>query len=458
MSSASVGIQNYSGISECYGYSQSIEDIGQVDSQMTPVPVVSVVLYVGGNSNTNASNSVNYGLSYANANNDTSNSNTNIGSRLNLNVTINQTDLAVDSTSQNCGKQESKSTGSVAQLAKTRYYQKGRIVMRHRLTDCYSKICSMDVLRQASREACRPRKNTREVAAYLPMEEELLKELQEDLIHHRYIPGDFNIYYKEERGKMRLVADQPLYPHRIVLCAIAIVIEDDLNRTLIWQTHASIRGHGTHTAMMDTRKHLHNDPRLCYCLSMDIDQCYASMDTGKVKSMLREYIKDGDLLSLMDRIIDSYNATGHTGIALGGRLSPLLANLYLSPLDHHMKEDLHIHVMSRYMDNYFVFGYSRQWLLSIQRDVAANLAEIGLKLNANWMIVPIDETHGVDMIGWIVYSNHVLIRKKTKIRMKRTFAKAEAKLDRCQELDVHELSAIGSYVGCLKWFDSWNLC
>ena len=183
------------------------------------------------------------------------------------------------------------------------------------------------------------------------------------------------MYYKMERGKRRLIADLPLFPHRVVHCAIAIVIEDRLNRTLIYQTHASIKGHGTHTAMMDIRRHFHNDPKLCYGLSMDIDQCYASIPPDRVKMMFRLYIKDGELLHLLDIIIDSYNATGYTGIALGGRLSPLMANLYLSALDHYLKEKLHVHVMERYMDNYFIFGYSKEWLQYIETEVVAYLAE-----------------------------------------------------------------------------------
>lgn len=62
------------------------------------------------------------------------------------------------------------------------------------------------------------------------------------------------------------------------------------------------------------------------------------------------------------------------------------------------------------------------------------------------------------MVGWVVYSNHVLIRRKTKNRMKRVFADAERRLDRCEELDSHTLGAINSYIGSLKWFDSYNLC
>lgn len=398
---------------------------------MEPVAVFRV-LNVGGNSNTNASNSVQYGLSYANANNDASNSNSNLGSRL----------FFIDKIT----------------VIPTLPNGRGGAFMRHRLKDCYSALCTMAVLEQASDEACEPRKKTLEVAQYNEHKDSLLAQLQDDLINHRVKLSPYHMYYKMERGKRRLIADLPLYPDRVLHCAIAIIIEDRLNRTLIYQTHASIKGHGTHTAIMDVRRHLHNDPKIRYCLSVDIDQCYASIPPERIKLMFRDYIKDNEFLFLLDRIIDNYNATGYSGIALGGRLSPLMANLYLSDLDHHLKETMHVHILVRYMDNYFVFGYSVEWLEQIRTEIIINLAELGLSLNQGTSIYRIDSDHGVDMLGWCVYSDHVLIRKKTKERMRKTFRAVGKKLDRCQDLDEHDISSIGSYVGSLKWYDSYNLC
>ena len=394
-----------------------------------------------------------YGLSYANANNDVSNSNSNLGSRL---FFIDK--ITVIPTLPNGRTSEIITPRSVGYNPKTWINNKGGAFMRHRLKDCYSALCTMAVLEQASDEACEPRKKTLEVAQYNEHKDSLLAQLQDDLINHRVKLSPYHMYYKMERGKRRLIADLPLYPDRVLHCAVAIIIEDRLNRTLIYQTHASIKGHGTHTAMMDVRRHLHNDPKIRYCLSVDIDQCYASIPPERIKLMFRGYIKDNEFLFLLDRIIDNYNATGYTGIALGGRLSPLMANLYLSDLDHHLKEKMHVHILVRYMDNYFVFGYSVEWLEQIRTEIITNLAELGLSLNQGTSIYRIDSDHGVDMLGWCVYSDHVLTRKKTKEKMRRTFRAVGKKLDRCQDLDEHDISSIGSYVGSLKWYDSYNLC
>lgn len=335
-----------------------------------------------------------YGLSYANANNDVSNSNSNLGSRL---FFIDK--ITVIPTLPNGRTSEIITPRSVGYNPKTWINNKGGAFMRHRLKDCYSALCTMAVLEQASDEACEPRKKTLEVAHYNEHKDSLLAQLQDDLINHKVKLSPYHMYYKMERGKRRLIADLPLYPDRVLHCAIAIVIEDRLNRTLIYQTHASIKGHGTHMAIMDVRRHLHNDPKIRYCLSVDIDQCYASIPPERIKLMFRNYIKDNEFLFLLDRIIDNYNATGYTGIALGGRLSPLMANLYLSDLDHYLKEKMHVHILVRYMDNYFIFGYSVEWLEQIRTEIIINLAELGLSLNQGTSIYRIDSDHGVDMLG-----------------------------------------------------------
>lgn len=413
---------------------------------------VSRVLNVGGNAWSDWSNSVQNGLSYSNVNNALSNANANIGSRL----YFIKTSMTVISTLPNGRTQESITPRLVAFIAKTWTNDKGHI-MRRRLKDCYIELSRMEILKKAADAVCTTRSDRIEVASFRNNEEELLNKLRDDIINHNIVLSDYRVYYKNERGKRRLVADIKLYPDRILQCAIAIVIEDKLNRTLIYQTHASIKGHGSHLAMRDARKHLYNDPKLCFCLVMDIDQCFGKIPPERIKLMLRDYIKDGDMLFLLDRIIDNYNRTGYGGIALGGRLSAMLANLYLSQLDHYLKETLHVHVMERYMDNYFIFGYSKQWLKTIYVEVVAKLGELGLELNEGASIQKVDSENGVNMVGWVVYSDHVLIRRKTKENMRHTFKRIERKIDWCKELDTRDKGAMASYLGTLKWFDSYNL-
>ena len=426
--------------------------IGQVASHSDPVRAFRV-LNVGGNANSDWSNSVQYGLSYSNANNDLSNSNANIGARL-TNIVD---ELTVIATLPIGRTSESTTAGSVACSAKTRINDKGDEPLRSRLKDCYRELCDTEILESAGRIVCRTCSNRNEAQEFQEDFKGNIEDIRTALVNHTFVHSDYKVYYKQEKGKTRRIADLPIRD-KIVHCATAIVLEDRLNRTLIDQTYASIKGRGTHKALTDVRRHLHNDPRLCYVLVMDIDQFFATIDPERVKLMLRDYIKDKDMLSLLDGFLDNYTRSGYPGIALGGRLSPLFANLYLSEIDHYLKERLHVHVMVRYMDNYYIFGYSVEWLQRIRKETVSRLGDLGLGLNEDTRIQKVDSTHGVDMIGWVVFSDHIRIRKRTKENMRRTFRLADEKLDRCQELTSHDLGAIGAYVGCFKWFDGRNLC
>lgn len=450
MAAASLEKNHSDGLSGCFEISQSI--LGQVLSHPDPVCRLSV-LNVGGNANSNASNSLQYGLSYSNANNELSNSNTNIGSRVNFVLIINPSDNDLARV-QNIRNHTIRT--SSAQV-KARMNKQRPFTMTKTIKNVYGDIISLDSLRQSADDACTPRKNKKEVAAFRADQDNLLAKLHDDLKEHTFEPSEYVTYHRMECGKSRLIADVPLYPDRIVQCAIANLLEDRLNSKLIYQTHASIKGHGTHTAMMDARKHLHNDPKLNWCFSCDIDQCFRSMPSSRVKAMNRRYISDGELLHLLDLIIDKYNETGNTGIALGGRLSPMFANLYLNDLNQHLKHDRHVHVMENYMDNFFIFGYSKEWLHDIRKDVVATLAEMDLRLNDNWAVRPVSSTQGVDMVGWVVFKDHVLIRKKTKQKMIRTFRDLEYKIDHGISWNEHDYGAYHSYMGSLKWFDSYNL-
>ena len=204
----------------------------------------------------------------------------------------------------------------------------------------------------------------------------------------------------------------------------------------------------------DMCESLKDDERIGYVLVADIHHCFKEIPVESLKKTLEHYIKDRELLNLLFIILDNYD---REGIALGGRLSPLFANLYLNDIDHHFKETRHCHYYWRYMDNYFIFGYSKPWLHRIRKELQTELGMKGLRLNGNFAVMPVDGSHGFDCLGYVIFRDHVLLRKSTKERMKRSFKDHERKLDRLELLNEHDRSSIASYMGVLEWCNSYNL-
>lgn len=318
-----------------------------------------------------------------------------------------------------------------------------------RIAGAWEKIVDMDTLREAAKRSCRARRNKLEVAAFLEDEERKLSDLRDMLIDGSYHTSAYRFFRISENGKQRVIADLPLYPDRIVHWAVALAIEEPLNRKLIDQTYGSRPGGGHHRAVRQLERYVRGDSRVRYALSMDIRQFFPSIDREVLKSKLRDAVKDRRALELLELIVDEYP---RDGIPLGNRTSPMLANLYLSDMDHEIKQRLRCHYYLRYMDDMVVLGYSKQWLHRIRRRVSEVLEGIGLELKGDWQVYPI-EKRGIPYLGYRVYRTHTLLRKRTKNRMKR----AMRRIRDAEGLTVRDLGAIRSYEGVLSWCDGRHL-
>ena len=82
------------------------------------------------------------------------------------------------------------------------------------------------------------------------------------------------------------------------------------------------------------------DPRAAHyadgwVLKCDISKYFYSIPHEPLKAMVRRFIRDPDVLWLVDMIIDS---TDDPGIPIGNQTSQWFAVMYLSGLDHFIKE------------------------------------------------------------------------------------------------------------------------
>ncbi len=139
------------------------------------------------------------------------------------------------------------------------------------------------------------------------------------------------------------------------------------------------------------------------------------MDKELVKQRLRRVFKDDAFLRLMDGLIDEYP---YSGIPIGNRYSPMLANLFLSDMDHKLKEKYKVHYYVRFMDDGCILGYSKPWLHRMRERISQDLADIGLTLKPNYQVFPI-ESRGIAFLGYRIFPTHILLSKRTKTKLKK---------------------------------------
>lgn len=191
--------------------------------------------------------------------------------------------------------------------------------------DLFSKICDMDNLRKAHKNAKRGKGWYAEVKCIEKDLDHYLKRLQENLIEHRYHTSEYEIFTKKESNKEREIYKLPYYPDRICQWAILQVIEPYLLNSMTKDTYSAIPNRGIQPIINQLRGYkkkikkdgkvvaekwipsiLVSDPEATkYCLKLDVRKYYPSIVHDVLKAKYRELFKDEELIWLMDEIIDS---------------------------------------------------------------------------------------------------------------------------------------------------------
>lgn len=287
-----------------------------------------------------------------------------------------------------------------------------------RYGNLYERICSIDNLREAFENASIGKRNRSDVLEYGATLEANLEELRQELLNHTYKTSDYHIFTLYE-PKERIIYKLP-FRDRVVHWAIMLLIEPIWTRNFTRDTYACVKGRGIHPLLNKLRRDLQDDPKgTAYCLKLDVRKFYPSIDHEILKEVIRQKIKDPELLWLLDGIIDSADA----GVPIGNYLSQFFANLYLSELDHLLKESYGVRYYYRYADDIVLLAENKEklhgWLVAIN-DYLNDYRHLSIK--KNYQVYPV-ESRGVDFIGYVSYHTHVLARKKNKKALCRKVAR-----------------------------------
>jgi len=303
----------------------------------------------------------------------------------------------------------------------------------------YDDICSMDNLREAHKRASRGKHHYRAVIMVDSKPDEYLEKIRGMLINKTFKNSPYITMTRNEYGKVREISKLPYFPDRIIHHAIMNVVEPIWESHLIADTWASIKGRGVHKGVRRVKTAMQDVQNTQYCLKLDVRKFYPSIDNEIIKRIIRIKIKDINLLWLLDEIIDSSK-----GLPIGNYLSQILANLYLSTLDHWVKESLGVKYYFRYCDDMVLLTRDKQSLHEMRVLIGSYLAnDLKLNLKSNWQVFPVD-VRGVDFLGYRFFHGYTLVRKSIVQRFKLKAKK-------------NKRESIPSYWGWFKWADSFNL-
>lgn len=223
------------------------------------------------------------------------------------------------------------------------------------------------------------------------------------------------------------------------------VLEPIFVKWFINNTYSCIKGRGIHKMASDIERDLHRyRDKTKWCLKLDIHKFYPNITQNILVNTLYRKIKDKWLMNIFSEIIYSVD----NGVPIGNYLSQFFANIYITYIDHYIKEILKVKCYYRYCDDIVILGEYPKSLYKIYRLINQKLSFIGLRLKKPRIFLV---ESGIDFAGYVFRHDYTLLRKQIKIKFKRAVNKY--KLTRKEKYK----RSISSYYGWLVHCDGTHL-
>ena len=337
-----------------------------------------------------------------------------------------------------------------------------------RYNKIYEKIYDIENLKKAHQMAKKDKSHYHSVQMVEQDLDNKLQHIQHLLKNKKYKPSNYKINIITDKNKKRLLHKLPYYPDRIIQWAIMLQTEEIFVKTFTNFTCASLKNRGTKYAANLLSKYLLDEDGCRYCLKIDINKFYPSINRTILKEMLRKKFKDKNLLWLLDTIIDSVDNINadklkipnsfkeiyfkeNKGLPIGSYLSQYLANFYLCYFDHWLKEEIKCKYVIRYMDDIIILDKSKESLHKIREKIQFYLKEkLDLQLKANWQVFPV-RARGIDFVGYRHFFGYRLLRKSIVKNFKNSVQNFLTKPNR------HSWFSCISYYGWISSCNGYNL-
>jgi RNA-directed DNA polymerase len=196
----------------------------------------------------------------------------------------------------------------------------------------------------------------------------------------------------------------PPVENRVVEMALRNVLEPIFERTFAEHSYGFRPGRGAKDALRRVAQLLHAGKS--WIVDADLKGYFDSIPQDKLMAAVAERVADGAVLeqiqrSLQQGVMESGKGWSptETGTPQGAVLSPLLANIYLNPLDHLMAGKGW--EMVRYADDFIILCESQEQAQQALQEVRQWVEQAGLTLHpVKTRIVDTRQAGGFDFLGY----------------------------------------------------------
>ena len=221
----------------------------------------------------------------------------------------------------------------------------------------------------------------------------------------------------------------PTVRDRTVQAALRNVIEPIFEREFVQHSYGFRPGRGCKDALREVDRLLKQG--YVHVVDADLRSYFDTIPHDLLVELVKERVADGQVLELIESFLKQGVMDGHEtwtseeGTPQGAVVSPMLANVYLNPLDHNMAH--RGYAMIRYADDLVILCRTQQEAEEALQELRSWTEQAGLKLHP-------DKTRIVDMgqvgagIEFLGYHFLRTRRRLTRIPRKKSLTKFKSRI------------------------------
>jgi|SRR3984957_13738318 len=248
----------------------------------------------------------------------------------------------------------------------------------------------------------------------------------------------------------------PAVRDRVVQTALLNVLEPIFDITFSEYSYGFRKGRGCHHALERVEKLL--NAGYWYVVDADLKGYFDTIPKDRLLERVGERVSDRGILGLVENFLEQgvmdglKEFTPEKGTPQGAVISPLLANLYLNPLDHLMAKAGF--EMTRYADDFVILCRSREEADRALATIKQWVVENGLVLHPTKTKVVDSRTDGFDFLGYTFRGKLRLPRKKSMDKLKESVRSKTKRTNGCSLTWI-----VGSLSSTLQgWFGYFGHC
>jgi len=306
------------------------------------------------------------------------------------------------------------------------------------------KIADLDNLRLAFWKARKAKEHKQEVLEYSQNTEKNLLKLEKQISTGEIKVGNYHFFKIYDPKERQICAAS--FAERVLHHAIMNVCHQNFDNFQIEDSYATRLGKGQYKAIEKAIKFTNENK---YFVKLDARKYFDNIDHQTLKQLLRHRFKDQKLLTIFDKIIDSYSVkpcevfktSQGLGIPIGNLTSQYFANYYLAFADRYAKQELKLKNYVRYMDDIVIWENDKT-VLNDKLKLFSNYLKSELLINLKPQIFN-HTANGLSFLGYQLLPGKIKLSQKSKKRffrkLKLYFYKLNANIWTQQQFQIHVL-------------------